>query len=227
MTLIIYVRCRDGCILVSDRQASEPGGYNREDKKAFVSEDRNFIIAGAGKGSDASIICSSMSQEDNNDESSIRQNLRNVVDNYRSQYSPSNLDFEAIAILREGTGITAYEIFALGGSARCQRMSPDYRPIGVRAAKIIADYFLKKLKLSELDWKNATQYGIAVIKEVGEVVDRVGRLEDFGFDINVVLNNGQTHVKENWRENTADLTSKVEISKDISEFFETPSEEEN
>jgi len=101
MTLIIYVRCRDGCILISDRQASEPGGHSREDKKAFVSEDKNFIIAGAGNGSDASIICSSMSQEDNNNESSIRQNLNGVVDNYRSQYSRSNLNFEAIAILRE------------------------------------------------------------------------------------------------------------------------------
>lgn len=227
MTLIIYVRCRDGCILISDRQASEPGGHSREDKKAFVSEDKNFIIAGAGNGSDASIICSSMSQEDNNNESSIRQNLNGVVDNYRSQYSRSNLNFEAIAILREWTGITAYEIFTLGRGVRCERISPDFRPIGLSAAKIIADYFLKKLKLGELDWKKATQYGIAIMKAVGDVVDGVGRLEDFGFDVNIVLNTGQTYVKENWRENTADLTSKVEISKDISEFFEIPNEEEN
>jgi len=227
MTLIIYVRCRDGCVLISDRQASEPGGHSREDKKAFVSEDRSFIIAGAGKGSDASIVCSSMSQEENNDESSIRQNLNDVVDNYRSRYSQSNLDFEAIAILREETGITAYEIFALGGGARRQRMNPDFRPIGLSAAIIIADYFLKKLKLSELDWKKATQYGIAIMKAVADVVNGVGRLEDFGFDVNIALDNGQTYVREKWREDTADLTSKVEISRDISEFFEIPNEEEN
>ena len=50
MTLIIYAKCIDGVILISDRQASGEGGDKKFVNKIYSPSDKKFILSLAGDG---------------------------------------------------------------------------------------------------------------------------------------------------------------------------------
>ncbi|MFC1486385.1 hypothetical protein ACFLRN_01680 [Thermoproteota archaeon] len=226
MTLIIYLRCNDGCILVSDRQASSPGGYNRQEKKLFLSENKNLVIAGAGDGFEVSRICSLICDTENND-TNVRAKFNEAVDEFRTRYAPAVSDVDTIVVVREEDRIVAYNINIIGTQIIDSRITAEFRTCGRPAAKIIADYFLMKKKIDELDWITATHYAIAVMQEVANNVDGVGKIENFGFDISVILNNGEIYEKENFREISAWIHTDFKIPEDAPNFIETTQEAGN
>lgn len=73
--------------------------------------------------------------------------------------------------------------------------------------------------MDELPWEEATQYAIATMKEVGKEVNGVGRLEEFGFDITVMLENGVVYESENYRQDSADLQHSFRILSNFSSEF--------
>lgn len=115
----------------------------------------------------------------------------------------------------------------MAGQVYISKISPAFRSCGLPAAQIIADYLLSKKKIDELDWKTATQYVIAVMNEVANEVDGVGKIEEFGIDLTVLLNNGEFLVKESMKENTAKFATTLEPLKKITEIFEATREVEN
>jgi hypothetical protein len=54
------------------------------------------------------------------------------------------------------------------------------------------------------------------MKEVGEEVEGVGNLKDFGFDITVMLDDGSVNEWLNCRENSAAFLVDLKILRDIS-----------
>ena len=74
-------------------------------------------------------------------------------------------------------------------------------------------------------YENAVKKG--VFNQTVNEVDFVGRLEDFGFDLYIILNNGNIYQKENWREITTDIKPQLNKIQDISGFFNSPEEEDN
>lgn len=231
MTLIAFLRCIDGCILISDRQASEWSGHSQEEKKTFVSEGKDFAIAGAGSGFDVVSIFSVLTHDATVVGSNIVERLRQAIQDYCERsgaYSNSDVRVKALLIARESEGLVPYEVGIFRSQSYINQISTIYRCCGIDAARIIADYFFKKKKLDELQWVEATQYAIATMKEVGMEVDGVGRLEEFGFDITVMLENGVVYESENYRQDSADLQHNFRILRDFSsEFTEThgPTEE--
>ena len=173
MTLIAYLRCRDGCILISDRPASEWSGHSQENKKTFVSERKEFAIAGAGYGFDLVSIFSVLTHDFTVKGSNVVERLRQAIQDYCERAGRySNPDVRAIALLiaRQSEGLVPYEVRIHGSLFYINTISTIHRCCGIDAARIIADYFLKKKKLDELPWEEATQYAIATMKEVGKEV---------------------------------------------------------
>jgi len=76
MTLLIYVRCRDGCILISDRQASSETGGSREKQKVYLSQRADFALAGAGERLDVDFIFDNLSNDNSVNGGNVRQKLR-------------------------------------------------------------------------------------------------------------------------------------------------------
>lgn len=222
MTLITYLRCRDGCILISDRQASEWSGHSQEEKKTFVSEGKDFAIAGAGHGFDVVSILSVLTHDVTVVGSNVVERLREAIQDHCERsgtYSNPDVRVEALLIALQNEGLVPYEVRIRGSRFYINPISTIHRCCGIDAARIIADYFLKKIKLDELPWEEATQYAIATMKEVGKEVDGVGRLEEFGFDITVMLDNGAVYESENYRQNSADLQHNFTTLGDISSEF--------
>jgi 20S proteasome alpha/beta subunit len=80
MTLVIFVRCQDGCILASDRKASSTTGNREESKVRF--NNSGWAIAAAGD--DASAIISLYYALDSNPvtPSNIESLIVNTLGNY-------------------------------------------------------------------------------------------------------------------------------------------------
>lgn len=222
MTLIAYIRCRDGCILFSDRQASELSGHSQENKKTFVSERKDFAIVGAGYGFDVVSIFSVLTHDVTVVGSNVVERLRQAIQDYCERsgtYSNPDVRVKALLIARQNKGLVPYEVRIHGSRFYINPISTIHRCCGIDAARIIADYFLKKIKLDELPWEEATQYAIATMKEVGKEVDGVERLEEFGFDITVMLDNGAVYESVNYGQNSADLQHNFRILSDVSSDF--------
>ena len=99
--------------------------------------------------------------------------------------------------------------------------SASHLCIGLNDACAIADYLLKKINCSELPWQTANQLAIAILKEVGKEIDRVGKLEEFGFDIIFFLDERRVFKKMKFREDSSSIGVKVDITENdvFSEFI--------
>lgn len=219
MTLIIYVRCKDGCILISDRQASEWSGESQEDTKTFISRAHDFAIGGTGIGFDVIHIFGRLTQDDNINGSNIVKKLYELLETYSESFSNTNVSIRALLVTREKTRFVPYEIVIHGDQFYVNPITVRYRCCGLKAAKIIANYFLKRKKLDEVPWNEAVLYVIATMKEVGKEVDGVGRLEEFGFDVTVMLDDGYVYVLKNYRDDNSRFAFDLQIREDISSKF--------
>jgi len=149
------------------------------------------------------------------------QTLSELIDDYFSPYSAARADVFGILIAWENGRSVPYEIKISGIHPSIVPVSASHVSVGTRAAYTIADYLMKKINFTELQWEAATQYAIAVMKEVGNEIDGVGRLEEFGFDIIIFLDNGFIRKKMNYRIDSASIGVKVDtIIEDVSSDFD-------
>jgi len=219
MTLVVYLRCKDGSILISDRQASEWSGESQEDTKTFISRTHDFVIGGAGTGFNVIQIFGRLTQDDSVDCSNIVSRLNELIESYRESFSNTKANISALLITREKTRFVPYEIVIHGDQFYVNPITVGYRCCGLKAARIIANFFLKRKKLDEFPWTKAVHYVVATMKEVGKEVDGVGRLEEFGFDIIVMLDDGSVRVLKNYKDDNSRFAFDLQILEDISSKF--------
>jgi hypothetical protein len=221
MTLIIYLRCKDGCILISDRQASESTGHCEEDKKTYLSKARDFMLGGAGTGFNVAQIFWMLSQDNSVNGTSIATKMSKLINDHSDRFSDANVMIHALLIARESGGLVPYEIEIHKDQFYINPIDVGYRCCGISGARILASYFLNRRKLDEIPWLEAVQYAIATMTEVGEEIEGVGNLEDFGFDITVMLDDGSVKEWPNCRENSAAFAIDLKILRDVSSEFNT------
>jgi hypothetical protein len=221
MTLVIYLRCRGGCILISDRQVSEASGHREEDKKTYLSKAKDFMLGGAGTGFSVVELFWELNQDNGVNSNNIVEKLSQLINTYADRFSDAHVMIDALLVARESSGLVPYEIRMRGEQFYINPISVGYRCRGTLAARILADYFLKKRKLDEVPWLEAVQYAIATMTEVGKEVEGVGNLEDFGFDITVMLDDGSVREWTNCRENSASFAIDLKILRHISSKFNT------
>lgn len=79
MTLIIYLRCKDGCILISDREESSDFGQSSEVQKNYLAKKKDFALAGGGDGWHIDSLITKLNGDDG-------INGQNVVEKSLSSY---------------------------------------------------------------------------------------------------------------------------------------------
>ena len=63
MTLVIFARCQDGCVLVSDRKATLNSGFGEDESKSRVYH-KGWAIAGAGDGTTIQTLITRLEEND-------------------------------------------------------------------------------------------------------------------------------------------------------------------
>ena len=110
MTLIVYIRFRDGCILISDRQASDESGRSREKQKSFLSRTADFALAGAGDGIQIDFIFSQIGNDTSANGENVKEKLDTLIQDYFSPYSGTCSNVFGILIAWENGTLVPYEI---------------------------------------------------------------------------------------------------------------------
>lgn len=219
MTLSIYVRCRDGCILINDRQVSAVTGGSREKQKVCLSQRGDYALAGAGEGLDVDFIFDRLSNDNSVNGGNVRQKLHALIQEYYSPFSGVQTNVFCILVAWENGRSVPYEIKISGERPSIVPLSAPHLSVGIRDAWPLANYLIKKINYRELPWEAAVQCAIAVMKEVSKEIDGVGRLEEFGFDIIVFLDDGSIRKKLNYRGDSASIGVKFDTTEDISSEF--------
>lgn len=162
MTLVIYLRCIDGSILISDRQASAMSGYSREKQKCFLSRKRDLGLAGAGDGIKVDFIFGRLSNDESVNGGNVKQKLDEMLYEYFSPYSEARANVFGILIAWENGRSVPYEIKIRGVHPSIVPVSTPHLTVGLPAACTIAGYLMKKINYAELPWEAATHKRKAV-----------------------------------------------------------------
>ena len=211
MTLLIYFRCRDGCILISDRQEWGYFGRSPEVQKCYLSRRRDYVLAGAGDGIEIDFIFNRLERYVDVNGENVKEKLEELIDDFYDPYTESNVNVYCILLAWEAGSISPYKLEIHGKRASVRPINADFLSVGIEAACAISDYLMKKFDYLQLPWEAAVQHAISVMKEVSREVVGVGRLENFGFDIIVILNDGNICDKINYRRNSASIAFNLNI----------------
>jgi hypothetical protein len=223
MTLVAYNRFSDGRLLISDRKGTRPWGNHEEVKKMFVSDSKQFVFSGGGIGFDATYIATTLCRDGTVTGANIQEKLSTLLRNYfiagRTYHNPESW-LVAYLLVRGGNGLFCLELVIEGDTFTITPVPTTHRCCGVEAAKVLGDYFFKRRKLDELSWDEATRYAIATFREVAKEVDAVGKPEDFGLDIAVLMDNGEVYEAENFKDSSCTLSVDLKVEGSITAGFQ-------
>lgn len=190
MTLIIHARCADASIMVSDRRESTRIGYGEPVKKYYLASNCEYALAFSGDGLRIDLIFSTLDANPAVTSLNIKEKLRETVRSMSTNYGTSPEPPEGFLVIRENSLFKLYKTQVVGSEAIITDNNSPTLCVGIDAAKILANYLLDKKNLESLPWQVACKYLIAVMRDVAENVDSVGRLEQFGFDMIVFADSG-------------------------------------
>jgi len=178
-------------------------------------------LVGAGNGLEVDFIFDRLSNDHSVNGENVKQKLDDILSEYFSPYSGAIVNVFGILVAWENGRLVPYEIKISGAHPSILPLSATQLCIGIDAAEAIAQYLLKKINYTELPWEAATQYAIAIMKEVSREVDGVGRLEEFGFDVLVFLDNGVVRKKLNYKIDSAAIGVRLDIIEEVSSQFDS------
>ncbi len=186
MTLIIYVKCTDAIVLVSDKKESDVFGAGQNVQKYYMPTNKEFVLALAGDGARIEMILSEL-QRKHYTANTVRDGLHQIIDKTRV----NNVDSKSSGMLlvRDGNNITFNNLWCSGNWHSIAECDPPFKYYG--DGSHLVDYLIRKFDLSNLPWRKSCPYLIAIMDAVAERVDSVGSVRDYGVDW-LVFTDGET-----------------------------------
>jgi len=180
MTLIVFVRCQDGCILASDRKATEDSGFGDEEAKSrvFIS---GCAVAGAGNADPILALFNEL------EEGELRAGATAAVTRILEKYRiiDKRIYVECIVLARQNDTVEATLVRTSKESDRIIH-SPINSPskcVGADAPRAVAAHYLMGRDYSNKQCIEAVPEVLAVLKQACKKMEFVGEQEDYGFDI--------------------------------------------
>lgn len=188
MTLIIYAQCRDATIIISDRLDSGRE-ISQDVKKYYRPRNNNYILALSGPSDVIVSLLRHITRDQSiNSLNVIDKILAIVFANSRSMIL--NDITEGFILVRNGSSFEFNSVEIKPPEPIIGPAETEFRCIGDPEARGIANNFLSKRNLRDMDLGDAIQYLIAIMLETSNTVARsVGGIT-LGFDILVLFNNG-------------------------------------
>jgi len=193
VTLVVFVRCQDGCVLVGDRKATDHLGYGEEESKLKVFS-RGWAMGGAGDLDPIRKLFSKLDEED-----VTLDSLEQIIaETFREYCNLQDAEVSCILLKAQNQSVEAEIIEAsstTGDSGkRAVGLTPPipigspFKCIGEVPGKIVASHYLKKKDYGAMACEQAAPEILAIMKQASKEGSYVGRQEEFGFDVLLVKN---------------------------------------
>ena len=214
MTLIIYLRCQNGTIIIADRKQSNVSEASEITKKYYMPDNEEFIFSMSGDADRIDTIVNELKKDQTINFESIRPQLHKIM-----RESP---DFggdikisTGLLLVKDDSNFQFHNVRLSNSFSTIIDENPRFRCYGV--GSILADYLIRNFKPFNFDCKKALQYLIAIMNDVAERVDSVGGIDEFGFDILYISDSNEIK-KETIYED--DNVEKIEHNFEPKEDFE-------
>lgn len=188
MTLIIYVKCVDGIIVILDRKESDFSSFGQITKKYHLPANQEFLLALAGDSDRIETIVSALISDSIIDGENIRQKLSEIIHaspNFGGEVKSS----EGLLLIKNQNSFQFHNVRFTNTLQVIIDQNPEFRCYGDGAQ--IADYLIRKFNPQNFTWKKAIHYLISLMQEVAERIPSVGKIDEFGFDVIVIRDDGK------------------------------------
>ncbi len=186
MTLIIYSKCKDAIIIISDKKQNDViSNHSQVIRKYFLPNHQEYVLALAGDGTRVDTITTPLDIEQTSTKN-VKEKIRKIVEIPRGESLGTSDGF--LLILNQKP-YEFYHVWTTINKLGINHDNPQFECYGDGAT--LGKYFLHKFDLSEVSWNVAIQYLVSIMQEVAENNDSVGNLEKFGFDFLIILNTGE------------------------------------
>jgi hypothetical protein len=187
MTLVLFVRCLDGCILASDRKATLDTGFGEEEAKCEVFPI-GVAIAGAGNGELIQALFSRMRDENiivEDIEGIVKRILKEFLQRDRRYDQDSGDSSVELIVLAARNGTVEASIVETSqyDDVISYPITSPFRCVGENAPKVVAQHYLKRLDLDDKLCVRAAPEVLAILELACREGSFVGSQEDFGLDI--------------------------------------------
>lgn len=184
MTLIIYLKCADSIIIISDKKQNDPiANHSQIIRKYFLPDHQEYVIALSGDGTRIDTITTPLDIEQTTADN-VKEKIKNIVELPKQ---PNLGSSDGFLLILKKTPVEFYHIWTTTDKLGINHDNPRFECYGDGAT--LAKYFLHKFDLSSISWKTAIQYLISIMQEVAENNDSVGDVEKFGFDFLLIFQN--------------------------------------
>jgi len=173
MTLILYAKCKEGFVLIADKQGSLIGGEKMVVKKIFTSKNKKYILALAGDGSRIEQIYS-MLKTLNIDNKEIEEKIKSIIG---MTYQKNLGQIEGILLIKKGKD---YEVFRIATDYQNIVVLPYDAPFacfGLGSGKTIATFFTQFIEIEKSNLRNITEFLISSLDIISKSYDGIGTLE--------------------------------------------------
>lgn len=184
VTLIIYSKCSDATIIISDKKQNDAiANHSQVIRKYFLPNHQEYVIALAGDGTRADTITTPLEIEQTSADN-VREKIQSIVEIPRDENLGTS---DGFLLLLNKKPFEFYHVWTAINKLGINHDNPQFECYGDGAT--LGKYLLHKFDLSELSWNIAIQYLISIMQEVAEHNDSVGNLDKFGFDFLIILDN--------------------------------------
>ena len=222
MTSLIYLPCKGGCILISDRLEIDLTGVAYEVDKIFVSKNCDFAIAGAFSSSIIERFFAKIKRDASINGNNIDQKFEDIMTeilSFEKKLTPEKTEEAQFIIIASKDGkITPFYGRVSAGQPYISEKSKDI-PFCVGYGESLLTYLVKDRNYQTLALYEAIPYSIALMKEVSDMFPFVGGLEKYGFGIVAYSNDSNVFIYRDYRKKAASINVSFQINKfDLSEF---------
>jgi len=203
VTLLIFVRCKNGCILAADRKATADSGYSREEMKCQVY-GKGWAVAGAGNSASA-IQKLFADLNDGVTALNVEQRIADKLGEYIQIMKGMKLEAEFIVLVARNGNVEAHAVRTSELGAYPRLITAPFLCLGEETPQIVADHYVKRrLKEKEFTARDSIDVApevLAILKWACEEGTYVGDQPNYGLDIIILHNDGyycQRRVKEEW-----------------------------
>ena len=187
MTLIVYAKCTDGHILVTDRKESDDANLPNPVRKYYMPDNKEFVLSLAGSSIMIDMVTNSLHAHQDITGETVMGSLRDVDDSY-FKGNVSDI-ITGVLMAKDGGKFKHCKVTISNSVKLITEDDPDSKCYG--SGNVIATYLIQKILPSPRGWKDALPLIIEIIDEVSSAVDSVGSIAKYGADVFVFDNSGE------------------------------------
>lgn len=219
MTLIVYAKCRDGHIIALDRKENSLYGAPSESEKYYFNENAQFLLALGQDGWYAKSLFGLLSRDDSINNSNIKQKIAEKV---RTIYAQDQQRFLLLGFLlvKEGEDIKLYNVKIENDNCDLQLTDTLFSMVGDNRAQVLTNHLLRNVQIHELPCEMAAKHISAIIRDIADSVETVGKVERFGIDVFAFTNTCTFLTKKRYSDANEKISLNFELKEEV-QFFDS------